>query len=45
MDRNENCVHLGYQLINLFVRCSFLYVNYFSVSRLFPLPIASIVQT
>ena len=44
MYRNENSVHLGYQLMDLFVLCSFC-VYYFSVSRLFPLPIASIVQT
>lgn len=44
MDRNNYSVHLGYEVIDLFVRCSFV-VYYFSVSRLFPLPLASIVQT
>ena len=44
MDRIENSVHLGYlhrPTCTLFFVC----FNYFSVSRLFPLPIASIVQT
>ena len=44
MDRNNYSVHLGYEIIDLFVRCCFV-VSYFSVSRLFPLPLASIVQT
>ena len=44
MDRNSNSVHLDYEIIDLFVRSSFV-VYYFSVSRLFPLPLASIVQT
>jgi hypothetical protein len=43
-DRNGNSVHLGDQVIDLSVRCSFT-VYYFSVSRLYPLPKASIVQT
>ena len=42
--RNDNSVRLGSQVIDLSVRCSFT-VYYFSVSRLFPLPRASIVQT
>ena len=43
-DRNGNSVHLGY-LIKTYLYAVLFVFNYFSVSRLFPLPKVSIVQT
>lgn len=44
MNRNRSNVHLDYQVITYLYAVLFV-VYYLSVSRLFPLPIASIVQT
>ena len=41
MNKKENSVHLGYQVITYLYAVLFV-VYYFSVCRLFPLPIASI---
>ncbi len=39
MDRNKNCIQIGYQCKNLFVCCLFIFI-YIFVSRSFPLPSA-----
>ena len=44
MNRNRSSVHLGY-LIKTYLYAVLFVFFYFSVSRLFPLPKASIVQT